>query len=341
MPNAFVLGGGGQVGRAVARRFLDDGWDVTVGTRTGHAVDEAAGVAVDRVEPGALEAVLGDGVDLLVDCICYHQDEADQLLRVGDRVGALVVLSSVSVYADEQGRSLDEADTPEAYPRFPVPICEDVATVPPGPDTYSTQKVAMERRLLGQDRVPVTVLRPGAIHGPHSVHAREWYFLKRAVDRRPIVVLAHRGESRFHPTGVANLAEAVLAAARHPGRGVFNIVDPDCPTVREIGQAVAAFAQHQPVEVLLPGPPVGPVGSSPWATPHPVVASTTRAQELLGYAPVKTYTEQLADDLAWLLEATAVDEWRKVLPDLANNYRVDFFDYAAEDAYLDARSPIS
>lgn len=289
---------------------------------------------MDRDEPGALEAALGDGADLLLDCVCYDDEQAQQLVRVGDRIGGLVVLSSLSVYADEQGRSLDEALTPDEFPDLPVPVDEEQPTVPPGPATYSTRKAAMERRLLGQHRVPVTVLRPGAIHGPHTVHGREWFFVKRALDARPVVVLAHRGESRFHPTGVTNLAQAVLAAARRPGQGVFNLVDPDCPTVAEIGRAVGALLGHEPVEVLLPGPPIGTLGESPWATARPFVASTARAEALLGYTPVHAYAEQLAEDVPWLVRATTRRNWREVLPDLAENYATDFFDYPAEDAYL-------
>lgn len=334
MPKALLLGGGGQVGRAAARRLLEEGWEVTIGTRSGRPREGAAGVAVDRCEPSALATALGGGVDLLLDCVCYDEDQAEQLLQVGDRVGGLVVLSSLSVYADEQGHSLDEARTPEAFPVFPVPVTEEQPTVAPGPATYSTRKVALERRLLDQNRVPVTVLRPGAIHGPHSAHAREWFFVKRALDSRPAVVLAYRGESRFHPTGVTNLAEAVLAAARRPGQGVFNLVDPDCPTVAEIGRAVAALLGYEPVEVLLPGRPVKTVGESPWATSRPFVASTNRAETLLGYAAVRTYAEQLADDVAWLVRATEGRDWREVLPDLAENYSTDFFDYTAEDAYV-------
>lgn len=107
MSRALVLGGGGQVGRAVARRLLQEGWEVAVASRSGRPVEGAAGVAVDRTKPNALAAVLGDGVDLLLDCVCYDQEHAEQLLGVRDRVGRFVVLSSLSVYADEQGRSLD------------------------------------------------------------------------------------------------------------------------------------------------------------------------------------------------------------------------------------------
>ena len=302
--------------------------------RSGRTVNGAAGVAVDRNQPNAIAAALGDGVDLLLDCVCYDEEQAEQLLRVGERVGSLVVLSSLSVYADEQGRSLDEARTPEEFPDFPVPVTEEQPTVPPGPETYSTRKVAMERRLLDQDQVAVTVLRPGAIHGPHSTHAREWFFVKRALDDRPVVILAYGGTSRFHPTGVANLAEAVLASSDQGGQVVFNLVDPDCPTVAEIGHAVAALMGHQPAEILLPGPPEGTVGDSPWAVARPFVASSEAAAERLGYAPVTTYREQLDDDVAWLLHATAVEDWRTVLPDLVHNYPVDFFNYSAEETYL-------
>lgn len=335
MPNAFLLGGGGQVGRAVARRLAREGWEVRVGTRSGRPVEGAQGVAVDRTRAGALTDALDGRVDLLLDCVCYDEEHAEQLLAVGKRVGSVVVLSSMSVYADEQGRSLDEAGTDEEYPRFPVPVTEEQPTLPPGPQNYSTRKVAMEQRLLQQDRVPVSVLRPGAIHGPHSLHAREWFFVKRALDRRPVMVLAYGGHSRFHGTGVENLAQAVLACARTPGQGAFNLVDPDCPTVRDIGRAVGELLDHQPIEVLLPGPPVGTVGNSPWGAPRPFVASTARAEEVLAYAPARTYEQQLAEDVTWLVEATAGKDWRDVLPDLADNYSIDFFDYPAEEAYLD------
>lgn len=139
MSRAFVLGGTGQVGHAVTRRLLQEGWEVTVASRSGRRVEDAAGVAVDRTEPDALAAALGDGVDLLLDCVCYDQEHAEQLLGVRDQVGRFVVLSSLSVYADDQGQSLDEARTPEEFPDFPVPVTEQQPTVPPGPATYSTR----------------------------------------------------------------------------------------------------------------------------------------------------------------------------------------------------------
>jgi hypothetical protein len=55
------------------------------------------------------------------------------------RVGALVVVSSASVYRDAAGRTLDEAAA-SGFPELPVPIPETQPTVEPGAATYSTRK---------------------------------------------------------------------------------------------------------------------------------------------------------------------------------------------------------
>ena len=52
------------------------------------------------------------------------------------------------MYADDQGRTLDEAEGVDDFPELPVPIPETQATVEPGDGTYSTKKVALERILL-------------------------------------------------------------------------------------------------------------------------------------------------------------------------------------------------
>jgi nucleoside-diphosphate-sugar epimerase len=99
-------------------------------------------------------------------------------LNVQDSIGALVVVVSSSVYRDNEGRTLDEA-AQNGFPEFPDPIAETHPTVTPGDATYSTRKVALEHLLLDEATIPVTVLRPAAIHGPGSIHPREWWFVKR------------------------------------------------------------------------------------------------------------------------------------------------------------------
>jgi nucleoside-diphosphate-sugar epimerase len=138
-------------------------------------------VALDAAAPDALSAALGDGVDALIDCVAYSGDDARTLLAVEKQVGATVAISSSSVYRDESGRTLDEAAS-TGFPMFDGPIRETNSTVAPGPQTYSTRKAELERVLLDGAKMPVTILRPCAIYGPHSSHPRELWFVKRMLD---------------------------------------------------------------------------------------------------------------------------------------------------------------
>lgn len=59
----------------------------------------------------------------------------------------------------------------------------------------------------------------------------------------------------------------------------------------------------------------------------------TAAERELGYRPVVSYADSLAPTVKWLSGRLAGREWREAFPGLAK-YQVDFFDYAAEDAWL-------
>jgi nucleoside-diphosphate-sugar epimerase len=326
---AFLLGGSGQTGRALVPKLQQRGWDVVVATRGERGMPEGAEhIQVDRTEPGALERALGEGADVLVDFVAFEPEHADQLLSLRDLVGSLVVVSSAAVYFPEQ-----EAD----FATLPVPISERQATVAPGPDGYAAKKAAIEQTLLGQSAVPATVLRAGAIHGPWSAWAREWHFVKRALDGRRVIVLAHRGESRFHTIAVHNLAELIWLAAERPGSRVLNAGDPAPPTLLEISRAIASALDHAWAEVLI-DEPVGEVGSTVWSVPHPVVLDMTESEFELGYRPVTTYQRAVPETVAWLVEVTKERAWEDVLPRSAELMQ-GAFDYEAEDEFLRALAP--
>lgn len=339
--NAFVLGASGQVGRAAVRALVADGWEVTAASRGGRRderwPDEVRSVRLDRTEEGALAAGIGDGCDVLVDIVAYDGAHGRQLTGLADRIGSAVVVSSGAVYEDEQGRSFDTQDRPDGFPAFPVPIPEEWRTVAPGDGTYSTRKVALERELLSAgDALPTTLLRAGAIHGPYSPGPRELWFVKRALDGRPVRLLAYGGASRFHPVHVDNLAELVRLAAANPGSRVLNGGDPEAPTVAEIGAAIDAVMEVESETVLIEGAPEGTVGSTPWTAERSVVYGMTGAERELGYRPVVSYAASLPETVEWLTGHLADRDWREAFPGLAK-YGMDLFDYAAEDAWLASR----
>ncbi len=323
-----MLGGSGQTGRAVIPRLLERGWEVVVGSRGETALpDDVRHVQVDRTDVAALRAVLAGGFDVLADFVAFEPEHADQLLALKDLVRSTIVLSSGAVYVDAEGRGFE----PPELPRLPVPVTERQPTTTAEPTTYGTKKAEIERRLLGQTDLPATILRPGTIYGPRTTFSREWYFVKRALDERRVIVLADRGRSRFHPVSVHTLAELIWLAAERPGRRVLNAADPDAPAVLEISRVVAAALEYEWTEILVDGNPG--VGETPWSIPHPLVMDMTEAEFELGYRPITTYAKAAPETVEWLVDATKDLDWREVLPHSAEHMKDDF-DYEAEDAFL-------
>ena len=148
--------------------------------------------------------------------------------------------------------------------------------------------------------LPVTVLRPGAISGPGSVHPRELWFVKRALDHRPVQLLNWGGQSQFHTSSTVNIAELVRLAATQPARRVLNAVDPKASTTTEIGSRINEILDHHPVEFVVPGSPG--VGDTPWSVPKPFVMDMSEAVRDLGYKPAMGYAEAMDEDRARLLQ---------------------------------------
>ncbi len=248
-----------------------------------------------------------------------RREHGEQLNGLDGLVGSLVVISTASVYADDEGRAFDgEGGDP---PQLPVPILETQRTAEPGDATYSTQKAELEQTLL-EGPLPSTLIRACAIHGPGAKNPRELFFVKRAVDGRRRVALAWNGESRFNTASVANLAELIRLAAAQPGDRVLNGGDPDPPSTLEICHAIGDALDYEFEPVLLPADEFG----NPWGAPRlPLVVSMEAAERELGYRPVTTYPEAVKETCAWLVgELESGRSWE-------GSYIEETLDYAAED----------
>jgi nucleoside-diphosphate-sugar epimerase len=335
--HAFIIGGTGQLGSAIAAELIAHGWTVTLSHRGERpipaqlAASAARPVTLDREDSNALMSALRMGADAVIDTVAYTSLHADQLLAIQSSVGAFIVISSASVYRDAVGRTLDEAYS-DGFPELPEPITEAQPTVEPSPETYSTRKVALERRLLDNAKRPVTILRPCAIHGPYSVHPREWWFVKRMRDGRKVIPLAYGGRSRFHTSAAVNVAALTRTALENPGARILNAADPSAPTVTEIGRAIAKHLDYHGTFLPVDDDSYPPtIGANPWSVPRPFVVDTSAAAAL-GYVPRGAYADTIGPACDWLVRVAPTD-WRKAFPVLAN-YAVDHFDYEAEDAYL-------
>lgn len=339
MPRALVLGGTGAVGRAVARRLLSGGWDVDLTGRDPRRMPDdlaAAGArfaAAERDDPAALLAAFGAGADLLVGCICYTAADATSLLPLARHAGSTVMISSKAVYVDAAGNHTNS----ETAPFFDGPIRETQPTVAPGygdwttREGYGANKVAAEQVLLASG-LPVTVLRPSKIHGAGARMPREWVFVKRVLDRRPAVFLAHRGAGVDHTTAAANIAALVEVIAAKPGARILNSADPDAPSALEIARTIARQLDHVWDEVLLDAAADPALGRHPWDTRHPIVLDTSAALEL-GYVPAGGYAATVAEEVEWLVSAARGGEGAP-LPGPGDEFFGPLLDYTLEDRHL-------
>lgn len=334
MPSAIILGGTGLLGRATAARLAGSGWDVVVTGRDPARMPAAlaeAGVAYrrsDRRDPASLAETLRGGADLVVDALCFTADDARLLLPHLDGIGTTVMFSSKAVYVDAAGRHINSPQRPD----FGGPVREDTATLAPAWDGayrsregYGRNKVAAEQVLLESGH-PVSVLRASKVHGVGARLPREWHFVRRVLDRRPVVLLANGGRGRDHTTAAVNAAALVETVARRPGSRILNAADPGVPTGLDIVRAVAATLGHRWEEVLVEG---DAPGWHPWDVVPGIELDLTAATEL-GYRPVGDYAATVGPAIEWAASFGLAAPW-------AAEAEESDFDYAAEDACLRSR----
>ncbi len=340
MTRALLLGGTGLIGRAVAARLLASGWQVDLLARRPDGMPAplaAAGarfVAGDRDDPATLAAALGTGADLLLDCLCYTGAQARTLLPLLDDVACGVMISARAVYADARGNHLNSPTPPD----FGGPLREDAPTVAPGDgdhrtgEGYARNKAAAERVLLDSGR-PVTVIRPSQVYGEAATRPPEWYFVKRVLDGRTAVPLAHRGARAVHRTAAATLAALVATVAADPAARVLNCADPDAPTGAGAARLTAARLGHDWCPVPLDGDFDG-MPAGPWFPRYDLRLDTTAASAL-GHEPAGRWADlapATVDRLA--ADARPGADGGHELPGIDAEYFDGLFDYAAEDRLL-------
>lgn len=338
MKRAVILGGTGVLGRAIAWRLIKAGWAVDVTGRDGRRMPgdlAEAGVrfiASERRDSEALATVVGKGADLLVDGVCFTAEDARLLIPRLSDVTSTVMLSSKAVYVDAAGNHVNS----DVAPRFEAPITENDPTMAPGGGDYDSRagyganKVAAEHALLDSGH-PVTVIRASKVHGEGAGRPREWMFVKRVLDQRPVVFLAHAGQGGDHTTAAVNTAALVECVSSRPGVRVLNSADPDAPNARQIAQTIARHLGHHWEEVLLDETAPEGLGDHPWDFRPPVVLSTRACREL-GYEPVGSYAGTIPRQIDWLVRTAASG----TDPVAHDPFVRHFLDYRLEDRHLNS-----
>lgn len=307
-PNrAVILGGSGAMGTATALRLAAAGWQVDLTHRSGPVSPALAetGVRLHRVERSdntAVDRLVGDGTDLLVDMRAYRAEDVDALLPAMRRTGRTVLISSRAVYVDADGHHIHG----DVSPHFPVPIHESQPTLPPAPrgtdpfsrEGYAPCKAAAEHAALDSG-LPVAVLRPSKVHGAwarkpanpgaHPLHdcSDVHHRGRSARRRRPPDGGQQRRRAHRDDRAPAGSTRPQRRRSRRAHRRSDRRSDR-----RAHRLAGAPGAAHRGAAALR--------GEAPWFAEHPIVLDTSAA-EALGYTPAGTALDLLSEEADWVL----------------------------------------
>jgi nucleoside-diphosphate-sugar epimerase len=317
----LVTGATGFVGRHVAHALARRGHEVRCLVRT--TADprplSAAGFSVARgamLEQPALDAAVA-GVDAVV--------------HVAGLIAARSFWEMRRVNAEGTGRLASACARAAVRPRRFV-LVSSLAAAGPSPDgrplreedvarpisRYGLSKLLGElaaRRALPAD-VPLTVVRPPAVYGPHDRGLLAFF----QAAARGVLLRIGTTPRRVSIVHGEDLAEAIASALDSPaaaGRTYF-VADPEAHCIDELLTAIARAVGRPTREVRLPEAFVRLAGAlaeeaARWRGVTPLfsrdkaaeflapgwVCDPSRAQRELGWAPSRTLSEGLAETARW------------------------------------------
>jgi hypothetical protein len=312
--------------------LLDRGHHVTILHTGRHEIPEIEArvehVHTDPFDAAAVEAALGDRTfDVAIVMYGRLRDLAPVVARRAAKLISVGGMPALLGYGDPE--SLDP-------PGLAVPAFEDERLADRGDgagNAKAAQIAATERAVLAASPT-ATHFRYPLVYGPNQLLPREWMIVRRALDGRRRIIIPDGGLQLRSAVHAANAAHAVLLAVDQPvassGR-IFDVSDERTPSLRQVVEIVAAAIGHTfelvsiPDELATPARPMMMLTGSY----HRYTPNSALVREL-GYHDVIAAEQGLADTARWLV-ANPPERGGTIERALQ-----DPFDYAAEDALIDA-----
>ena len=338
----LIIGGTRFMGPLIVRYLRDQGHDITLFHR---------GQTRAEILPGVHE-MLGDrrplaphardlqrlAPDVVLDMVPVIEQDALELMNAFTGIARRVVaISSQDVYRAFGRVNRTEPGSPDAIPLTEdAPLREKLypyrGEIPRAPDDPARwnddyDKILVERHVMGDPKLPGTILRLPMVYGPGDYQHRLFPFLKRMDDKRPAILL-DEGVARWRWTHgyVENVAAAIALAVtdERANKRIYNAGEADAFSMAEWISKIAQFAGWEGKIVALPADRL-PAHLAEEIDPNQhLVTDSTRIRQELGYSEPISLDEALKRTIAWeRANPPAVIDAKQ-------------FDYAAEDAVLAA-----
>jgi nucleoside-diphosphate-sugar epimerase len=244
--NVLVIGGTRFVGYFLTWRLLAGGHRVTLFNRGrladpfGDRVERLVG---DRTTADFGRLLRGRRFDVVVDCACYKQAEAEQAVAVLDgAVGHYVFISTGQVYLVRVN-----CPRPAREPDYDGPIMAEPTDSHEWAEwDYGVGKRQCEDVLAtawAARRFPGTRLRLPMVNGERDYYRRLESYLWRVLDGGPVLVPEGGGHQVRHIYGwdVVEAISGLLGNSDTFGQA-YNLCQEDTPTLREVVSLIAEAA---------------------------------------------------------------------------------------------------
>ena len=312
----LLIGGTGFIGPFVAEQLQQKGHQVTVFHRGRTKLPEHT------------EEILGDRnflqdhqpefrqqkFDVVIDFVLSSARQALQLMDTFRSIASRVVgLSSMDVY-----RAIGVFYGLESGDLQALPLTED-SDLRTSHNVYSPEalkkvrgvygwvddeydKIPVEQAILGDSKLPGTVLRLPMIYGPGDPLHRFYQILKRIDDGRKQILFADDVAALRTPRGyVEDVAASIVLAATSPQAAgkIYNVCEEDPFSELEWARKIAAATNWKGEFIVLPHDQTPKHLHWPGNTAQHWVATSARIRKELGYREILSREEAIIRTITW------------------------------------------
>jgi nucleoside-diphosphate-sugar epimerase len=311
----LVLGGTRFIGPPTVQLLVDAGHEVTLfhhGRSEPRAAAGAEHVHGDFAAFAESVPMLRElSPDVVVDTVPYIRKSGHGVLHFAGIADRAVVVTSLDVYRAFAVAWGSEGDGVAE----PMPVTEEsplrAASSPDLTADIDFDNLDVERALVDQAELAVTVLRLPMVYGQNDERHRLFNYVRRMDDRREAIILDEsRASLRWSRGYVDNVAAAVALAASDPrSRGrIYNVAALKTPTetewVRSIGKACGWTGDV----VVAPTESLPPAMRSPLAVRQDLIVSSERIRGELDYVEQVSLEEGLRRTVDWTRANPPSDE---------------------------------
>ncbi|MFN8531011.1 MAG: NAD(P)-dependent oxidoreductase [Anaerolineae bacterium] len=239
----LITGATGFLGRALAKRLIDEGVRVRIIARTPEKAADLSALGAEIIKGDLTDAesvrTACEGCEIVFHvAVNYTTYEAQQRVNV---TGTQAIAQAA---ADAGVKRFVHVSTTATYGAKERGDLFEDHPLKPGAYPYAITKVEGERvvrEICNRAGMPYTIVRPGMIYGPG---AQQWTNMIFNLAKQRFTIWLDGGQGWAHYIYVDDVVDLMVCAADHPKAidEVFNVSADPAPTWREVLDAYSKLA---------------------------------------------------------------------------------------------------